>query len=155
MFRLRNGDLFKLSNADNLLFSDSQTTFPVIPPVRPGGAFDYSQLKAEAVAIIMEFGLSISIQRTIEIAGDPSKPWKGTEKRSETYGAYAVKDNPKFELSIQGSELNRRTTFILDTASIEPMIGDKFTFVGKEYVITKVTDVAPGGVVILYEVEVS
>ena len=113
--------------------------------------FDYVRTKATAERLIGKFGQSATL-RQVTNSGDS---WAPTQTATDTT-IIVVDLNERMRDSsgtLEGQ--TRRTLLVSTSAGVEPGKGDKVLIGGKEHEVSEVRPLAPGGTVILYEVDLA
>jgi co-chaperonin GroES (HSP10) len=116
---------------------------------------DYVSLKAMATRMLGGAGMTMTHTRRITGAYDPATGSVALTELTQTAQGVVV----------SGSEKNRKgdaTTLALTRVYVDatgmatpPNIGDELTFSGLKYTITVVDNVAPGGVVVVWDLMLS
>lgn len=118
-------------------------------------AEDWAAIAAEVSGALAEVGFQATIDRT---TGGAETPW-GTEAATvTTYSVTVVDDGIKSltQPQIDGTLIVRTSRVLtIATGSVIPAMGDTITLHGQEHAITAVMPLAPGGVALLFEVELA
>ena len=115
--------------------------------------YDYSPLVVTATRLIAKFGASAIIRRPV--AGTVGDAWTTTEITPVDHACTAVLTDYNAR-DIDGSiiQANDRRVLIDSSIDIEPNSTDSFVSGGIQYAIISVNEVNPGGVKILYQLQV-
>ena len=113
---------------------------------------DWAAIAAEVAAAIAEVGFAATITRRT----GPQTPWDNAPEAETAYPVTVVDDGIKTRYSrADDGALIARTARVLTVAvgDVAPAMGDTITVGGSLHVIAAVMPTAPGGVALLYEVE--
>jgi hypothetical protein len=116
-------------------------------------AINYTQLRNDVSAVIDEFGFAATLRKT---TGGASTPW-GTETPTETDTEITVVDDNIQNRYIDGTLTTRRARVLLVSvaAGVVPAKEDRVQVRGVWFDIEEVLTTAPGGVDLLYELELA
>lgn len=115
-------------------------------------------LAAEIAAALAEAGTATAgapLRATFtRRAGGPVAPWDAPSPAVSTF-ALTVLDSG-WKTRFAAGELTSRRAHVLtvEATGQPPMIGDKVTLLGASYTVLAVEPLAPGGEVLLYDVEI-
>lgn len=114
-------------------------------------AFDYGELRDTASELIAEFGQSASlIPVTVADAWNPA-PTEGTPV---TITVVDLNEQIRDSAGMLTGE-TKRTLIVSTAAGVTPTKRDKITLGGAKHEIAEVRPLAPGGVVLLWEVDLA
>lgn len=117
-------------------------------------SFDYADLALTADELLVEFGASATLSRTIAGGYDPEAGISAEQSVDvQNITAVCIDYDAKF---IDGTLVLRgdKQVFMSAKDVTPPAAGDKFTWQGGEYSVIAVTPLAPAGIVALYELQV-
>lgn len=118
-------------------------------------AEDWAAVASEVAGAIAEVGFDATLRRT---TGGPQTPWDTAVTTETEYTATVVDDGIKTRYGrADDGALIARTARVLTIAvgDVTPAMGDRITVAGAEHVIAGVMPTAPGGVALLFEVELA
>lgn len=114
--------------------------------------FDYSDAKADADALIAEFGQSATLRRPTN-SGDA---WNPTEGEPEDHAVTIVVTDYRLA-DVDGSRVlatDRKALLAKGDLAIEPSTSDQLLIGGVSHSIIDVKPLSPGGTVVLWELQV-
>lgn len=113
--------------------------------------FDYAASKATAERLISRFGQDATLRQITE-SGDA---WAPTLTETDT--TVKVVDLNRRERDASGTlvGVTRRTLYVSASAGVTPAKGDKVVIGGTEHEIDEVRPLAPGGTVVMHEVDLA
>lgn len=116
-------------------------------------AINYAQLANDVSAVIEEFGATAILRKT---SGGATTPW-GTETATQTDTEITVVDDNIQNRYIDGTLTTRRARVLLVSvaAGVVPAKADQVQVRGVWHDIEEVLTTAPGGVDLLYELELA
>lgn len=117
-------------------------------------AEDWNAIAAEVAAAIAEVGFAATITRRT----GPQTPWDNAPATETAYPVTVVDDGIKTRYSrADDGALIARTSRVLTIAAdgIAPAMGDTITVRGQSHTIAGVTPTAPGGIDLLFDVELA
>lgn len=114
-------------------------------------AFDYAALRTKVDAVVEKFGQAAVIRRTTS-SGDAWAPTQSTADTSCTALVAEYKIRDRDGSRIQATD--RRVLVKAGGLAVVPTSGDKFVLDSTAYDIVAVAPVAPGGVAVVYELQV-
>lgn len=115
-------------------------------------SWNYAEDRADADGMIAEAGQEGIIRRAGESTGDPWNPTVG----EPTDHPCLIVDFDFSAMEIDGSLIrawDRRVLVSAGSLDIEPTEVDTIVIGGQEHAIVRVSPLAPGGVVVLYEIQ--
>ena len=115
--------------------------------------FDYASVRALADELIEEFGQAATLTRPTDGGGDP---WNPTLGATGTYEVSIVPLDASF-FDRPGSliEAGRDTVLVsAEGLAVVPSRSDRLTYRGGSHEITDVRPLDPGGVAVLFELDV-
>jgi len=111
----------------------------------------YSGMQATAINLLTKFGQLVTITRETVTAFDPVL---GSEtKTTTTFTGYGALFNYE-QSEIDGATIQRGDSrLVLQSLSAAPAVDDFATVDGRVYRVMNVTTTAPGGTVVIYELQ--
>lgn len=115
-------------------------------------AEDWAGIAADVVEAIAEVGFEVAIRRK---ATQGSVPWNPVAPNLASPTCKAIDRKPSVYRISGGAEVARVRALLVGPGANVPVMGDRVTVRGKEHEVIKVDAVAPGGVDLLYIVEIA
>jgi hypothetical protein len=111
--------------------------------------FDYASLRDDADAILDEFGLAGTLRQRATSGADA---WSPTVTDTDTACVVLFDEyNDRERDGTLITERDRKVLIKAGSLSVTPATGDQLVVSGVTYSLSNVTQVAPGGTVVLYQ----
>lgn len=112
-------------------------------------AFDYASLRSDVDAILDEFGMAGTLRQRTTSGADP---WDPTVTDTDTdcvvlFDEYSDRERDGTLIT----ERDRKVLIKAGSLVVTPATGDQLVVSGVTYSLSNVTQVAPGGTVVIYQ----
>ncbi|WP_146617680.1 hypothetical protein [Rhodoplanes serenus] len=115
-------------------------------------AFDYARSRATADRLIARFGQSGAIRRAGAPSGDPWNPTAGESTDHPCALVVLAYDTREIDGTLIRSS-DRKVLVAAGGLAVEPTAADRIVIGGTALEIVRVAPLAPGGTVVLYEIQ--
>jgi len=114
---------------------------------------DYAAIAAEALDAIADVGFAVTVTRK---TSQPSSPNSGAPTMTTDYEITVVQTKTSRAFIIGGQEIIASKTLLVPATGFVPQQGDKVTLgAGNPMRVVRVQATAPGGVDVLYKVDLA
>jgi hypothetical protein len=121
-------------------------------------AEDWAAVAAEVEGALAEVGFAATITRASAAASEPQNPWDAPASPANAptvYSVIVVDDGIKDRYAPGGLVTRRVRVLTVAATGVVPVKSDIITVRGQDHVIQQVMPLAPGGVDLLFEVELA